>query len=222
MNNLTLITSVINTPNKPLSYSNVRSVFTREERYEQTKKTINSIKEKIPDCKLIIVECTDFTEEEKSYFEKECDYVLNLWERKELHPKIFGIGKSLGEGTMTIEALKYIIENKFNYDNLFKICGRYWLNNEFDYNTYNNNNLVFKKIKGNINNIFTSFYKISYDNTKILLNFLLQTEINMKRLISYEVLFSHYLKYINYSNVKFIDKIGYEGAVTVCGSKYMG
>ena len=222
MNNLILITSVINTPNKPLSYSNVRSVFTREERYEQTKKTINSIKEKIPDCKLIIVECTDFTEEEKSYFEKECDYVLNLWERKELHPKIFGIGKSLGEGTMTIEALKYIIENKFNYDNLFKICGRYWLNNEFDYNTYNNNNMIFKKIEVNINNIFTSFYKISYDNTKILLNFLLQTEINMKRLISYEVLFSHYLKYINYSNVKFIDKIGYEGAVTVCGSKYMG
>ena len=111
MNNLVLITSVINTPNKPLSYSNVRSVFTREERYEQTKKTINSIKEKIPDCKLMIVECTDFTEEEKVYFEKECDYVLNLWERKELHPKIFGIGKALGEGTMTIEALKYIIEN---------------------------------------------------------------------------------------------------------------
>ena len=222
MSNLVLITSVINTPNKPLSYSKVRSVFTREERYEQTKKTIQSIKEKIPDCKLMIVECTDFSEEEEVYFEKECDYVLNLWERKKLHPKIFGIGKALGEGTMTIEALEYIIENKLNYDNLFKICGRYWLNNDFDYNTYNNNNLVFKKIAGNINNIFTSFYKISYDNTKILLNFLLQTEINMKRLIGYEVLFSHYLKYINYSNVKFIDKIGYEGAVTVCGSKYVG
>ena len=197
MSNLVLITSVINTPNKPLSYSKVRSVFTREERYEQTKKTIQSIKEKIPDCKLMIVECTDFTEEEKDYFEKECDHVLNLWERKELHPKIFGIGKALGEGTMTIKALEYIIENKFNYDNLFKICGRYWLNNDFDYNIYNNNNLVFKKIAGNINNIFTSFYKISYDNTKILLNFLIQTEINMKRLIGYEVLFSHYLKYIN-------------------------
>jgi len=222
MSNLVLITSVINTPNKPLSYSKVRSVFTREERYEQTKKTIQSIKEKIPDCKLMIVECTDFTEEEKVYFEKQCDYVLNLWERKELHSKIFGLSKSLGEGTITIQALKYIIENKINYDNLFKICGRYWLNNDFDYNIYNNNNLVFKKIAGNINNIFTSFYKISYDNTKILLNFLIQTEINMKRLVGYEVLFSHYLKYINYSNVKFIDKIGYEGAVTVCGSNYVG
>jgi hypothetical protein len=222
MNNLVLITSVINTPNTPLSYSKTRSVFTREERFQQTMKTIQSVKEKIPNHTIMIVECTDFTEEEKYYFENECDYVLNLWERKELHPKIFGIGKALGEGTMTIEALKYIIENKFNYDNLFKICGRYWLNNDFDYNAYNNNNMVFKKIEGNINNIFTSFYKISYDNTKILLNFLLQTESNMKRLIGYEVLFSHYLKYINYSNVKFIDKIGYEGAVTVCGSKYMG
>ena len=222
MTNLVLITSVINTPKKPLSYSNIRSIFTREERYEQTKKTVASVKEKIPNCKLMIVEYTDFTEEEKSYFENECDYVLNLWERKELHPKIFGISKALGESTMTIQALKYIIENKFNYDNLFKICGRYWLNNEFDYNTYNNNNLVFKKINGNINNIFTSFYKISYDNTKILLNFLLQSEINMKRLIGYEVLFSHYLKYINYSNVKFIDKIGYEGQVTVCGTNYIG
>ena len=222
MRNLVLITSVINTPNVPLSYSKVRSVFTREERFKQTKKTIESIKEKIPDCRLIIVECTDFTEEEKAYFEKECDFVLNLWEKKELHPKIFGISKSLGEGTMTIQALKFIIENNYEYNNLFKICGRYWLNDEFDYNVYDNKKLVFKKINNNINNIFTSFYKISYDNTKTLLDFLLLTENNMKNLIGYEVLFSHYLKYINYINVKFINKIGYEGMVTVCGSKYVG
>ena len=88
MRNLVLITSVINTPNVPLSYSNVRSVFTREERFKQTKKTIESIKEKIPDCRLMIVECTDFTEEEKAYFEKECDFVLNLWDKKEVHENI--------------------------------------------------------------------------------------------------------------------------------------
>ena len=38
MSNLVLITSVINTPNTPLSYSKIRSVFTREQRFEQTKK----------------------------------------------------------------------------------------------------------------------------------------------------------------------------------------
>ena len=56
MNNLVLITSIINTPQNPLSYSNIRSVFTREERFNDTKETIKSIKEKIPYCKIMIVE----------------------------------------------------------------------------------------------------------------------------------------------------------------------
>ena len=222
MKNLVLITSVINTPNKPLSYSKVRSIFTRGERFEQTKKTIESIKKHIPDNKIIIVECTDFKKVEKEYFEKECDFILNLWDRTELHSKIFGLSKSLGEGTMTIEALEFIIEKKFEYNNLFKICGRYWLNDKFDYNEYNNDSLIFKKIQGNINNIFTSFYKIPYSNVKILLEFLIKTKIQMKNKIGYEILFGHYLKYINYSNVKFINKIGYEGKVTVCGTNYVG
>ena len=222
MNNLVLITSVINPPNTPLSYSNIRSVFTRQERFEQTKKTIQSIKEKIPNYKIMIVECTDFTKEEKDYFDKECDYILNLWDRKEVHKKIFGLSKSLGEGTMTIEALNYIQKNEIQFNNLFKICGRYWLNEKFDYNNFNNTNLIFKKINGNINNIFTSFYKIPSDKVNKLLNFLKDNEISMERRIGYEVLFGYYLKYIKYENIVFIDKIGYEGQVTVCGSNYLG
>ena len=222
MNNLVLITSVINTPNKPLSYSKVRSVFTRRERYEQTKKTIDSIKEKIPNYKIMIVECTDFTNEEKSYFERECDYILNLWDKKELHSSIFGKSKSLGEGTMTIQALKYILENNFNCDNLFKICGRYWLNDKFDYKLFDNSYLIFKKINGSINNIFTSFYKIPNNNIAVLLDFLIKTEIDMKNKIGYEILFGYYLKQIHYNNVEFIDNIGYEGKVTICGTKYIG
>ena len=61
---------------------------------------------------------------------------------------------------MTIEALKYIIEKEFKFKNLFKICGRYWINDMFNYNIYNNDKYIFRKIDGNINNIFTSFYKI--------------------------------------------------------------
>ena len=217
MNNLVLITSVINTPKKPLSYSNIRSVFTREERYEQTKKTIQSIKEKIPNCKIMIVECTDFTEEEKSYFEKECDYVLNLWNKKELHSRIFGISKALGEGTMTIQALKYIIENRFEYNNLFKISGRYFLNSSFKYELYNNNNYIFQKL-GNINNIATLFYKITSSFTSTLLNFLEENEELMRQCIGYEILFGLILKTIKYDNVIFLDKLGVTGTITVCGT----
>ena len=217
MTNLVLITSVINTPNNPLSYSNVRSIFTREERYEQTKITIQSIREKIPNHKIMIVECTDFTNEEESYFEKECDYVLNLWNKKELHPKIFGLSKSLGEGTMTIQALKYIIKNKYEYDYLYKICGRYWLNENFKIHNIENN--IFKRINKNENNIFTALYKIDKKTVEKLEFFLINNIENMKKCIGYEVLMSQFVKNID---KELVDIIGLSGAVTVCGSKYNG
>ena len=108
MTNLVLITSVINTPNLPLSYSKTRSIFSRHDRFLQTKQTIESIKNKLPNDKIIIVECSELNQEETDYLNDMCDYVLNLWDKKELHNYIFGPSKSLGEGTMTIEALKYI------------------------------------------------------------------------------------------------------------------
>lgn len=222
MKNLILITSVINTPNIPLSYSKIRSVFTREERYNQTKKTIDSVKKHIPNSKIMLVECSDFTKEEKDYFENECEYILNLWEKKNLHSQIFGSSKSLGEGTMTIEAFKYIENNKIVFDNLFKICGRYWLNDKFDYNVYNNDKLILKKINGNINNIFTSFYKIPFNFVSALLVFLINSKNDMVNCVGYEVLFANFLKIIDCENTVFIDRIGYEGQVTVCGSNYNG
>ena len=215
--NLVLITSVINTPKTPLSYSSIRSVYTRDERFDQTKKTIKSIKEKIPNCKIMIVECTDFTEDEKQYFDIECDYILNLFNNIELCKNIFGLSKSLGEGTMTIEALKYIIDNNLEYDNLFKISGRYWLSENFNYNNFKNNNIVFKKINGDINNIFTALYK-----TVLLYNFLLNNIINMKNKIGYEVLFGYFLHCQNYIDILLYDPIGLAGNVTVCGSIYNG
>jgi len=38
MNNLVLICSIIKTPNNPLSYTTTRSIYSHQERYEQTKK----------------------------------------------------------------------------------------------------------------------------------------------------------------------------------------
>ena len=90
----------------------------------------------IPDCAILLVECSDFTEEEKTYFENKCDYVLNLWHVNELHSCIFGTSKSLGEGTMTMKALQYITDNQIEYQNLFKICGRYCINSQFNYDAY--------------------------------------------------------------------------------------
>ena len=122
MNNFVLITSVINTPNTPLSYSAVRSVFTRKERYEQTKKTIKSIKKYIPNCKIMIVECTDFTKEESDYINDQCDYVVNLWHRTVTSQNIQFI-KASSDDNKTLN----IIQNRLSFKHLFKY-GRYWIN----------------------------------------------------------------------------------------------
>jgi hypothetical protein len=217
MDNLILITSVINTPNTPLSYSNTRSIFSRQERFEQTKKTIVSIKDKIPNCKIIIVECSDLNSEEQEYLSINCDYILNLWGKKELHNYIFGPSKSLGEGTMTIEALKYIEEMNLEYQYLYKISGRYWLNENFKIESIQNN--VFKKINNDENNIFTALYKIDKKTVEKLLNFLINNIENMKKCIGYEVLMSKFVKILE---KKFVYIIGLSGFVTVSGSEYNG
>jgi len=220
MNNLVLITSIINTPNIPLSYSSVRSVFTREERFLDTKKTIETVKTHIPNATIVLVECCDFTSEELDYFNSSVNYILNLWENTELHRHIFGISKALGEGTMTIKALQFITNTGLVYDNLFKISGRYFINDSFNYEIYNNKHSIFKKIDGNYDNISTVLYKINYENTSNLLEYLTNNIINMSKCIGYEVIFAGFTKKV--TNAIFIDNIGVSGKVTVCGSFYIG
>jgi len=219
-NNLVLITSVINTPNKPLNYIKTRSVFNREERFEQTKKTIISIRKCIPNSMILFVDCTDFNDNEKNFLNQNCNYILNLWDNKNLHSNLFGLSKSLAEGTMTIEAIKYINNNNIKFDNLFKISGRYYLNENFNYNYYNNNKIVIKKIENDNTNILTVFYKIPnyyLNNLNEFLNFNINKMIDC---IGYEILFGLFIK--NIDNIKYIDIIGIEGYVSVSGEYYQG
>jgi hypothetical protein len=218
MNNLVVITSIINTPNKPLSYTNTRSVYSRKERFEQTKLTIQSIKFKIPNNKILLVECSDFTNEEKLYFEKECDYILNLWNNKELHSDIFGLSKALGEGTLTSQSFRYIKENNICYNNLFKISGRYWLNDKFDYTIFNNKSLIFRKPDGH--GISVVLYKIPNYIQDPLDTFIKDNYHNMKKCVPYEDLILVFLKSIAHKNLILFEKLGVSGYVAVCGSFY--
>ena len=218
MDNIILITSIVNTPNKPLSYTNTRSVFSRNERFEQTKLTIQSIKAKIPNHKILLVECSDFNEEEKLYFEKECDYILNLWPKKELHIDIFGISKALGEGTLISQSFRYIKENNICYNNLIKISGRYWLNDKFDYDIFNNQSLIFRKPYGA--SVSVVLYKIPNSIQEPLDTFLKDNYHNMKNCISYEELIFIFFKSIDQKNIIFFEKLGVSGFVSVCGSFY--
>lgn len=217
--NIVLITSIINTPPTPLSYINTRSIYTREERFEQTKKTIQSIKEKIPDKKIFIVECSDLTEVEKTYFIENTDIFLNLFNEEKENYKILqnihSVSKSLGEGTMTIEAIKYLNNNNIKYDNFYKISGRYWLNENFDYKLFNNNNkIIFKKIDNYA--CLTCLYKLPFELTKLWYDYLLNSNNEFYNCTGYEVIFCNFINSIKKNNED-VHQLGILGNISVSG-----
>jgi len=214
MKNLVLITSIIYTPNIPLSYTNTRSIFSPNERYEQTKKTIETIKEKIPNVEIYLVECSLLNDEQLEYLKNNTNYLLNLYDNIEARNCIHSISKSLGEGTMTYLALEDILQKNIVFDNLFKISGRYWLSDSFDYNNFNNNSIVIKYINNEIINVITSLYKLPYICLHNFKNFLKNNFNEMNMCIGYEVLFAKYIKTETIPIIN-LDIIGVNGLISV-------
>jgi hypothetical protein len=221
MQNLVLITSVICIQNAPLSYTNTRSVYSHAERFEQTKRTIETVKSKIPNLKIFIVECSELDQEQTEYLTTHSDYFLNLYKNDFIRNCTTGISKSLGEGVMTIHALKYIIDNNIEYDNLIKISGRYWLSNKFDYNNFNNNNIVIKYIDNIKDYALTALYQLPKSSSVNLMTFLESKFNDMVNCIGFEVLFASFVKAEN-KQIKISDPIGLEGHVSVAGHFYSG
>jgi len=142
--NITIIPSIIDTPNAPLSYNPVRSVYTKQERFEQTKATIASVRRHIPNNKIMVIECSPLTDEESEYFREHTDIFINLYELsdKSYIERIHSHSKAMGEGTMTIYALEYLFANNIEFDTLFKLSGRYKLTDKFSYDMYINEKVM--------------------------------------------------------------------------------
>lgn len=218
--NLVLITSIIDTPTKGLSYTSIRSVYTKTERFEQTKQTIQSVKQFIPNSIIVLVEYSKLTEEEHEYFVNAVDHFINIYtdttfsRRDDLH----SIYKAQCEGTMTEYALQYIFQNKINFDMFYKISGRYWINDNFQYDLWNTQSSVIHKIHGSKYNVLTALYKLNNDHTQKWFAFLQTTAIQYYPIYGYEALFALFLNEMNWSDVSQIDTAGVSGRISVCGT----
>ena len=215
MKNITLITSVIDTPNIPLSYANTRSVFTKEVRFEHLKRTIQTVREKIPDNRIILIECSLLSENEVQYLTNAVEYFVNIHDTQNqaLINRMFTASKAMGEGTMTIHALQYLLSHNIEYENFFKITGRYWLNDNFSYELYDNHVSCICPIE---NKVCTFFYKLSKDASLLWLDYLINSENEFMNCIGYESIFAEFTKKMNINSV-IMNKLGVNGYVSVCG-----
>ena len=135
------------------------SKFSTEERFQQTVETIQSILWHIPDAYILIYELseTELDPKHKEYFERvsdayiECkdDYVVKgLYENAHIDPNRFTYIKSMLECRGIELALHHIGREQLFTDatRIFKISGRYSLNDDFNINDYKSNFLTHKYV----------------------------------------------------------------------------
>ena len=112
MNDFVLITSVINTGKVAWSYTETRSTYSAEERYNQSLQTIDSIRKYLPGAKILFVECSDIPIEYIDTIKSKVEYFVNQYEINEARDVcIKSNNKGLGEATQT----KLAVENTGNH-----------------------------------------------------------------------------------------------------------
>jgi hypothetical protein len=136
-----IITSVIYFSRNKLSYSSIRSKFTPEERTEQTIKTVKSIRERMPDAEIILLEMgkrknisADLTELVDKY--------LFIGNNPLVNWACSGKFKGLGEAVGLIVSGSRLHTNADFY---FKISGRYFLNDDFSAEAWNSSSFLARK-----------------------------------------------------------------------------
>ncbi len=219
MNNIVLITSVINICSKPLSYTNTRSVYNSNERFEQTKLTIESVKKYIPCSKILFVECSNISSDIELYLKNNTDYYINMANDDDILAKTQSISKSMGEGILTINGIKFLLDNNIQFNNLIKISGRYYLNETFNYMLWDNDKIVKKQIDI-ATNVITAFYKLPYKYVIGWYNYLLNSSDSFTNCKGYENIFGEYISELNCDVIN-ISNIGCQGNIAVCGSLHI-
>jgi len=125
------------------------SAFTEQQRFEQTLETIKCVREKVPTSYIILFECsyTSISEEHKDILREQCDLFLDfsdepvlqaIYQNIEKRPELITYGKSLLETRGLLNTLYYIKQHNLFSDSqrVFKLTGRYLLNEYFDIKDY--------------------------------------------------------------------------------------
>jgi len=138
-----IIISVIDFPNKKLSYSPIRSIYSKEERLIQTKQSVESILQYSPESEITLLEIglTDYKKEFSDFNNKiQYTYVGN---NKIIKQAVQSKFKALGEVFAMFYILLYLVRDpKALY---FKLSGRYALNKNFQRVQWHGNRFNFNE-----------------------------------------------------------------------------
>lgn len=203
-----IITSVIEPWTAlPFNYGTIRSAFSSEERFSQTCKTIASIHKYAPNADIWLIEGGKSTY--LSQIEDIKCKVIYVGKWHLFRRAISSNSKALGEAAMMVYILPYILCSKYKY--FFKISGRYYLNNHFDFGKWDFRSICGKDVYGDRHEISTRLIGIPKSKMWLFYKALARRFWKLRGSV-YE---SYLLKGISAQNVHWIEEIGVEGEIGV-------
>jgi hypothetical protein len=210
--NIVFINSKIIVSDTSFSYVKKRSIYSKQERVAQTINTIYSIRKHIPDSHIVLLDNSVFNILEQNILEQLVDTFINITDNKAVNyfTDVFEY-KAFGEISQTLQFFELFLKADYSkIKNFFKITGRYELNEEFDYDQYDNNLNIFKKhlsVKDR-DYFFTCFYKLDKSILKevedVFKDFVKTKEKYMNNYSDLEVIFPNAI--IN--KIHLVDKLG--------------
>jgi hypothetical protein len=219
MSNIFLITSCINTVLSRVERNHIRSVFTGEERLEQTIETINSIKKYVPDSVCFLLETSKLSETQK---QKLNNTEVNIFDfSNDQICNILAHGNLINKGITELYTLYKALNNIMSTNNIitpiriFKISGRYHLTNKFDINIFKSDEYTFKKFSNQSNTWYsTMLFSAPWDKRQEYLMILYNSIVGLsnKIFIDIESSFAAQLP-----NANFVDNLNCAGLMSAFG-----
>ena len=185
-------------------------------------KTIESVREKMPDCLIFFCECSNMKEHENyEYYEKNImervDYYSNLYSLEPIRNAVNSEYKGFGEASILLKALEVISDlekgNELLVKNIFKLSGRYFLNQDFKLELFDNfyNNFVYWD--NSTSSLCSIFYKIKESHINLYKECLEKSLNELQNNSSIEMCM---YKYFN-SELKILDKLNVSGFLATEG-----
>ena len=217
-----IITSVLNPSNKPLDYSAIRSVYSPAERVKQSINTVFSVRKKLGNVKIFFVDCSTEVPKEAEQIRDVLnvdDVFVDLSNEQSASAAVLSTNKSHGE----LMVLDWAIQNLSFEGDIFKISGRYYLDDSFDFDSLTRDSDINCKAKGfaHANNVcLTTFYRI---RTKEIFSKYIS---HGKRLfhfypsISAEHVLYNFISCNSDLKIQNLDRIGVIGQIAVTGDTH--
>jgi hypothetical protein len=211
VNDICILTSVINTGNISWCYSPKRSLFNTEERFQQTLKSIDSIRKYMPNTQILLVEGSKLEDEKLNIFKSQCDYVYYLGDDNETEKNcILSNCKGLGDSWIIRKGIDFIKQNNIKAQNIYKLSARYCLNENYIITNISTKLPTFKHV---INNIYcTFFFSVPYnllDKYEQIINHTIDIMKNRTD-ISLEIILPSL-----FENKYIVETIGCEGIIAI-------